>query len=75
MINSETYTALYTLIKRFRADVSGSTAIEYGLIGSLIGVLVITGGASLGGAVDEKFTAIADALSPRPDVPNTNSIP
>jgi pilus assembly protein Flp/PilA len=40
------------VLKRFLQDESGATAIEYGLIGSLIAVAVIGG-----------FSALADAVS------------
>lgn len=39
------------MLKRFLQDESGATAIEYGLIGSLIAVAVIGGFSSLADAV------------------------
>ena len=36
------------LIKRFIDDESGATAIEYGLIAAIIGVVIILGARSLG---------------------------
>ena len=40
------------MLKRFLQDESGATAIEYGLIGSLIAVAIIGG-----------FSALADAVA------------
>jgi pilus assembly protein Flp/PilA len=37
------------LLRRLRADQSGATAIEYGLIAALIAVACITGMSALGG--------------------------
>jgi Flp pilus assembly pilin Flp len=42
---------------------SGATAIEYGLIASLIGVAIILGAATLGGKIN---TAIKDASAHQP---------
>lgn len=39
------------LVSRFRKDVSGATAIEYGLIAALVAVAIITGVSSLGNAL------------------------
>ena len=49
-----------TLIKRFVKDELGATAIEYGLIASLIGVAIIAGATTLG---DKLHTAFADISS------------
>ncbi|HZG26822.1 pilus assembly protein Flp/PilA [Ensifer adhaerens] len=51
------------LLTRLMKDESGATAIEYGLIAALIGVAIITGAKSLGGALNNKFVAIAGNIS------------
>jgi pilus assembly protein Flp/PilA len=48
------------LVSRFVKDESGATAIEYGLIATLIGVAIIAGATALGGALDSTFQGIAD---------------
>jgi pilus assembly protein Flp/PilA len=48
-----------SFLARFLADESGATAIEYGLIASLISVALITGGRSLGTNVGLTFTKTA----------------
>ncbi len=50
------------LLKRFRKNESGATAIEYGLIAGLIAVVII-GAVTIGGTqVKAKFNAVAVAL-------------
>ena len=41
--------AIRSMLRRLRADQSGATAIEYGLIAALLAVACITGMNSLGG--------------------------
>ncbi|WP_406697109.1 Flp family type IVb pilin [Sphingomonas glaciei] len=41
--------AIRTMLRRLRADQSGATAIEYGLIAALLAVACITGMSALGG--------------------------
>jgi pilus assembly protein Flp/PilA len=48
------------LVSRFVKDESGATAIEYGLIATLIGVAIIVGATALGGALNDTFQGIAD---------------
>jgi pilus assembly protein Flp/PilA len=48
---------------RFLKDESGATAIEYGLIAGLIGVVIITAVRTLGTNVSAKFNAIAQNLT------------
>ncbi len=50
------------LLARFAKDESGVTAIEYGLIATLIGVAIIVGATTLGGALDATFTSISTNL-------------
>ena len=52
-----------TLISRFAKDESGATAIEYGLIAALVGVIIITGATLLGNELSALFSRIANILS------------
>ena len=52
-----------TLVKRFAADQSGATAIEYGLIAGLISVIIITVLTNIGTKLNTKFTSISNALN------------
>jgi pilus assembly protein Flp/PilA len=52
-----------TMFKRFAADQSGATAIEYGLIASLIAVAIITALTTLGGSISSTFGKISAKLS------------
>lgn len=51
------------LLKRFRDDESGATAIEYGLIAALIALAIVAGAGTLGTTLDRQFSSIADALT------------
>jgi len=51
------------LLKRFQNDESGATAIEYGLIAALIGVVIIVGAGQVGTALNTKFSGIATSVS------------
>jgi pilus assembly protein Flp/PilA len=51
-----------TLLRRFLADESGATAIEYGLIAALISVALIAGATTLGGALNNQFTNLSTKL-------------
>jgi pilus assembly protein Flp/PilA len=51
-----------TLFTRFAKDESGATAIEYGLIATLIGVAIIVGAGLVGTNLNTLFTAIAGKL-------------
>jgi pilus assembly protein Flp/PilA len=50
------------LFARFVKDESGVTAIEYGLIATLIGVVIIGGATLVGGALNTTFNTIAGDL-------------
>jgi len=52
-----------TFLKRFLKNESGATAVEYGLIAALIGVVIIAGAGALGTALNAKFTAIGSTVS------------
>ncbi len=48
---------------RFVRNESGATAVEYGLIAALIGVVIISGAGSLGTALKNKFSSIGASVS------------
>ncbi|MHA1552902.1 MAG: Flp family type IVb pilin [Alphaproteobacteria bacterium] len=50
------------LVARFAKDESGATAIEYGLIATLIGVAIIAGATLLGNQLNTTFTGISTTL-------------
>ena len=47
---------------RFAKDDSGATAIEYGLIATLIGVAIILGAGALGSKLNSVFKGISTKL-------------
>ena len=53
---------MFKSIKRFVADDSGATAIEYALIASLIAVFIITAVQTVGTKVSTVFTEIGNTL-------------
>ena len=50
------------IVKRFRNEEKGATAIEYGLLAALIGVAIIAGASALGTGVSDNFGAVAEEL-------------
>ena len=50
-------------IRKFIADESGATAIEYGLLAALVSVAAIAALTAMGGSLDTMFTSVADTLS------------
>jgi pilus assembly protein Flp/PilA len=50
------------LITKLQADISGATAIEYGLIAALVSVAAIGALSLMGGSLDTMFTAVAGQL-------------
>lgn len=52
-----------TLFARFLKDESGATAIEYGLIASLIAIAIIAVLGTLGGNLSSKFNQVATELA------------
>ncbi|MDB5502119.1 MAG: putative Flp/Fap pilin component [Tardiphaga sp.] len=50
------------LIRRFLADQSGATAIEYGLLVGGISLVIIAAVGGLGGALKSKFGALSTSL-------------
>jgi pilus assembly protein Flp/PilA len=51
-----------TILKSFIRDESGATAIEYGLIASLIGVAIIAGVRALGTQLSDTFAKVSGNL-------------
>lgn len=54
---------------RFLKDESGATAIEYGLIASLIAVAIIVAVGNLGDQTSAKFNEIAEGIQNAPTNP------
>jgi pilus assembly protein Flp/PilA len=50
------------LLKRFKNDESGATAIEYGLIAALIGVAIIGAAGLVGDGLNNTFGDISEKL-------------
>jgi pilus assembly protein Flp/PilA len=50
-------------LRRFARDVSGATAIEYGLIAAGISVAIIAVVNALGGQLNNTFTNVSGSLS------------
>jgi pilus assembly protein Flp/PilA len=53
---------LKTILRKFCADESGATAIEYGLIAAGISLAIIAIVNTLGGTLNTKFTSINTSL-------------
>ena len=51
------------MIRRFLADSSGATAIEYGLIAALIAVAAIAAMSGLGGSISGTFNRVGGELN------------
>lgn len=51
-----------TMFKRFLKDESGATAIEYGLIASLVAIAIIAVLSTLGTELSTKFNQVATEL-------------
>lgn len=47
-----------SMFTRFAKDESGATAIEYGLIASLIAIAIIAGASTLGNTLSDSFNFI-----------------
>ncbi len=52
-------------VMRFMSDESGATAIEYGLIAALIGVVIITVVTNVGSEIKGTFQDVEDGLKKR----------
>ncbi|MEQ1890342.1 MAG: Flp family type IVb pilin [Alphaproteobacteria bacterium] len=57
------YVAAQEKLHGFKSDVSGATAIEYGLIAAGIGLVVLAAAQILGGQLQTLFGTIGDGLS------------
>jgi len=51
-----------TLLTRFAKDESGATAIEYGLIATLVAVAIIAGATALGTSLNAMFTTLSGKI-------------
>ncbi|MDP2212570.1 Flp family type IVb pilin [Phenylobacterium sp.] len=49
-------------LRRFTRDRSGATAIEYALLASLLGLVIITAAGALRAQIYELLISVADAL-------------
>ena len=56
------FAAMRTILGRFQGDQSGATAIEYGLIASLIAVAIIVGATALGTSLNTTFNNLSTKL-------------
>lgn len=61
------------ILKRFVSDESGATAIEYGLIVTLIAMVAAAGFRSLGTSLDARFNDIASCVSDPTGVDETGT--
>ncbi|KQP09234.1 hypothetical protein ASF26_04135 [Methylobacterium sp. Leaf93] len=61
--NQSGTTVMSSIFKRFAADESGATAIEYGLIASLVAVAIITGLTTLSTDLKNAFTKVGASLA------------
>lgn len=52
-----------SLLNRFMADRSGSTAIEYGVIAALISVVIMASAQDVGNMLGVQWAKIADRLA------------
>jgi pilus assembly protein Flp/PilA len=52
-----------SLLNRFAKDESGATAIEYGLIATLIAVAIIVGATAVGTKLNDIFTGISGKMT------------
>jgi pilus assembly protein Flp/PilA len=53
---------IFSAVKSFVADENGVTAIEYGLIAALIGIVIAVGAKALGSEVNTLFGKVETAL-------------
>jgi pilus assembly protein Flp/PilA len=62
-LNNDWVTAMQKTFARFLTNESGATAVEYGLIVGLIGVVIIGALSVVGNKVSAQFHAVASALN------------
>lgn len=53
---------IISVVKTFVADENGVTAIEYGLIAALVGVVMMIGATTLGTKLSDSFAFIATKM-------------
>jgi pilus assembly protein Flp/PilA len=53
---------LHSFLSRFARNQNGATAIEYGLIATLIALVIIRAVESVGTSLDKTFASVAGAL-------------
>jgi len=63
-MNTTGLAALRPMLHRLRRDERGATAIEYGLLASLIAVAIIVGAGALGTNLNSTFNSIAQSITP-----------
>jgi len=57
-------TALYIRIANWLRDQEGATAVEYGLLVALVGVIIMTTALALGTQISAVFTSVTEAITP-----------
>ena len=62
-MTTRNHPAAKTLVQRFLNDQSGATAIEYGLIASLIAVAIIVGAGALGTSLNTTFNNLSTKMN------------
>jgi pilus assembly protein Flp/PilA len=50
-------------MRHFLFSRAGATAVEYAMIAALVSVVIITGAASLGAALNAKFQVVSDKVT------------
>jgi len=50
-------------MRHFLFSRAGATAVEYAMIAALVSVVIITGAASLGAALNAKFQTVSDKVT------------
>jgi pilus assembly protein Flp/PilA len=58
----KTYTRIQALINSMRTEEDGTTAVEYGLMVSLIAVAIITAVGIIGTNLNDMFTAVGGKI-------------
>ena len=54
---------MFKLLRKFRRNQSGATAIEYALIAAVIGVGILSGAQALKGSINAKLTSNGTSLT------------
>jgi pilus assembly protein Flp/PilA len=54
---------MFALLKKFSADESGATAIEYGLIAAMISVAIIAAVSFVGDELGNVFNSVGETLT------------